>query len=339
MRVVLLIDDNPNPTDPLVLEKLNKSRALGEDIMEFLKKPKERAENALGYAANELKGRTAAPIGLIEKLIFEFQWAADWLEAASLAEENSDHVDHFFTNQVLGSQAKDLRLIAKALSVALAEKNRLPASRVLQLFERLVWIFDVEVEVFERKQYASLSHEANKAMNLNSYIGLMGGMYERRNTPDGPILLPVHKADKADLTIPDSDYLLTLDADSILLKEYCMRLVYFLEQPGNARVAVTQTPYSSFRGAASRIERLAAATTDIQHILHQGLSYYNATFWVGANAVIRKAALEDIVETEWVGGFEHKRYIQDRTGQSLRILNQASISPCMAGRLLTTRNG
>jgi cellulose synthase/poly-beta-1,6-N-acetylglucosamine synthase-like glycosyltransferase len=43
------------------------------------------------------------------------------------------------------------------------------------------------------------------------------------------------------------------------------------------------------------------------------MSHYNATFWVGANAVIRKKALEDIVEREWVGGFEIKRYIQDRT--------------------------
>jgi cellulose synthase/poly-beta-1,6-N-acetylglucosamine synthase-like glycosyltransferase len=43
------------------------------------------------------------------------------------------------------------------------------------------------------------------------------------------------------------------------------------------------------------------------------MSYYGATFWVGANAVIRKNALEDIVETEWVGGFEIRRYIQDRT--------------------------
>ncbi|MFF1875656.1 glycosyltransferase family 2 protein, partial [Kitasatospora herbaricolor] len=58
---------------------------------------------------------------------------------------------------------------------------------------------------------------------------------------------------------------------------------------------------------------LAGATTDIQHILHQGMSYYGATFWVGANAVIRKRALEDIVETEFVGGFEVRRYIQDRT--------------------------
>ncbi|MFP5018938.1 glycosyltransferase family 2 protein, partial [Paenarthrobacter ureafaciens] len=49
------------------------------------------------------------------------------------------------------------------------------------------------------------------------------------------------------------------------------------------------------------------------HILHQGMSYYGATFWVGANAIIRKRALEDIVEVETVGGFEVRTYIQDRT--------------------------
>ena len=43
------------------------------------------------------------------------------------------------------------------------------------------------------------------------------------------------------------------------------------------------------------------------------MTQFNATFWVGANAVIRKNALEDIMETEWVGGFEIKRFIQDRT--------------------------
>src|SRR5205085_1470397 len=72
-------------------------------------------------------------------------------------------------------------------------------------------------------------------------------------------------------------------------------------------------PYSSFRGAATRIERLAAATTDLQHLLHQGMTRYGATFWVGANAVIRKRALDEIVEVDPVGGFEVRRYIQDRT--------------------------
>lgn len=43
------------------------------------------------------------------------------------------------------------------------------------------------------------------------------------------------------------------------------------------------------------------------------MSYYNATFWVGANAMIRKKALEDIVETEFIGGFEVKRFVQDHT--------------------------
>ena len=46
-----------------------------------------------------------------------------------------------------------------------------------RLYRRLVWTFSVRVSSFERKKYVSLSHEPNKAMNLNSYIGLMGGTY------------------------------------------------------------------------------------------------------------------------------------------------------------------
>jgi hypothetical protein len=84
-------------------------------------------------------------------------------------------------------------------------------------------------------------------------------------------------------------------------------------QPENARLAVAQTPYSAFRGSATRMERLAGATTDLQHIIHQGMSYHDATFWVGANAVIRKLALEDIVEVEHSRGYEIRRYVQDRT--------------------------
>lgn len=182
-----------------------------------------------------------------------------------------------------------------------------------QLYSRLVNIFSASITVFERKRYASLSRESNKAMNLNAYIGIMGGHFRQESTPDGLVLIPALPGQKADVAIPNSDFVLTLDADSILLREYCLRLVYLLEQPDNKRVAVAQTPYSSFRGAPTRIERLSGATTDIQHILHQGMSHYGATFWVGANAVIRKRALEDIMEREWVGGYEVRRYIQDRT--------------------------
>jgi len=311
MQVVLLLDDKPNPTRKSDIERLNRSRAIGEDIMEFLREPRERFDTAL--KKYERAHRNDKQV--ITELAEHYSWVADWLNARADQERVEDHVDVFFNEQVLRSLARELALVGKAVATANAQGAHLPPERVHQLYRRLAWTFDAELKVFERKRFASLSHEANKAMNLNSYIGLMGGTYRQHQTPDGPILVPISgtSAQATDVTIPDSEFLLTLDADSILLREYCLRLVYFLEQPDNANVAVTQTPYSSFRGAATRIERLAAATTDIQHILHQGMSQYGATFWVGANAVIRKRALEDIAEKEWVGGFEIRRYIQDRT--------------------------
>ena len=149
-------------------------------------------------------------------------------------------------------------------------------------------------------------------MNLNSYIGLMGGRYRLRPTASGLIHLPV-RGGAFDLEVPDPDYVLTLDADSMLLPEYCLRLVAYLEHPGNADVGVVQTPYSAYRGAPTRIERIAGATTDLQHIVHQGLTHYNATFWVGANAILRKAALDSAMIEEPHDGFTVRRYIQDRT--------------------------
>lgn len=313
MRVVLLLDDKPYPTDSTVLERLNETRELGRDIMKFMSEPRERfAAGLREFERYHAKDRHVTPIQTKE-LADAYEWTASWLEAKAEKESIEDHVDVFFVEQVLGELAKELRLVGEALAASHRENAHLPYVQVHQLYRRLAWTFDAQIEVFERKKFASLSHEANKAMNLNSYIGLMGGSYHQMDTPAGPILLPIEKGEQGDVTIPDSDFLLTLDADSVLLREYCLRLVYFLQQPDNAKVAVTQTPYSSFRGAATRIERLAGATTDIQHILHQGMSQYGATFWVGANAVIRKKALDDIVEREWVGGFEVRRYIQDRT--------------------------
>lgn len=313
MRVVLLIDDKPNPTNPKDAERLAVTRAIGDEIKTLLAEPHQRFEKALRTFERKFARANFVGSEAVQELAEHYAWASAGLNRLADNEEQHDHVDEFFAEQVLRALAKELNLTAQALFASSNDGVKLSKERIHQLYRRLVWIFDAELTTFERKKYASLSREANKAMNLNSYIGLMGGTYHEEQTPDGPILLSVAKPGPGDIAIPDSEYVLTLDADSILLRDYCLRLVYFLEQPGNERIAVTQTPYSSFRGAATRIERLAAATTDIQHILHQGMSHYGATFWVGANAVIRKRALEDIVEKEWVGGFEIKRYIQDRT--------------------------
>ena len=313
MRIVLLLDDPPRPKASATRAKLQATRALASDLVELFREPRTRTADALAAFEGRRAFENAADCSEVHTTAAEYAWAAGWLYRLADAETVDDHVDLFFTDQVLRALADDLAVTARALEAAATEGAVLPTERIAELLRRLVWTFDGEVTVFERKLYASLSHEANKAMNLNSYIGLMGGSYRAEETPTGTVLLPVADGTPGSVEIPDSEFVLTLDADSILLREYCLRLTYFLQQPGNERVAVTQTPYSSFRGAATRIERLAGATTDIQHILHQGFTRFDATFWVGANAIIRKRALEDIAESEWVGGFEVKRYIQDRT--------------------------
>lgn len=316
LKVVLLLDDPPNPKDPEAAVKLDATRALAEEISQKLSAPAARVNAALAHFRDRSGGVGPVQATELEAVITEYGFAATWLEEMAEAEVVEDHVEEFFVDLVVMGLARELRLVLLALQAAQAQRTAPDATRVEQLFLRLTWIFNVKTEYFERKAYASLSHEANKAMNLNAYISLMGGRWQREVT-DGSVVLRRRADDDAgditDLDVPDTTYLLTLDADSLLLRDYCLRLVYFLESAGNERVAVAQTPYSSFRGAPNRIERIAGASTDIQHILHQGMTYYGATFWVGANAVIRKVSLEDIVEVETVGGFEVRTYIQDRT--------------------------
>lgn len=313
IRVVLLIDDNDAGLEGEALERLNRTRNLLEEISRDLEEPLAHALQAMSTFQSDTPENPGPSDA--KRAADAYTRAADWLDRFAAAETIHDHMSEFFAEQVLLGLSSDLRLTSLALNAAHDQNTSPDRERLEQLHRRLVWIFSAELSYFERKKYGSLSQEPNKAMNLNSYISLMGGRF-RVTTDTGVQLLERlsnHDSREADLEFPDSRYLLTLDADSQLLRDYCIRLVYLLEQPENSQVAVTQTPYSSFRGAPTRIERIAGATTDLQHIQHQGLTYYNATFWVGANAVIRKAALNDIAMTETVGGFEITTYVQDRT--------------------------
>ena len=60
------------------------------------------------------------------------------------------------------------------------------------------------------------------------------------------------------------------------------------------------------------IERVAAASTDAQFFLHQGMARYDASFWVGASALMRRTALEDIRTIRLERGHEVAVYIDDR---------------------------
>jgi len=190
-----------------------------------------------------------------------------------------------------------------------AGRGGLNRTRLQLEYHRLARRFRVRLGSFERKRYANLSHEPNKAMNLNSYLGLMGGCYREVHRPDGVHL----QRAEVGVRFEDAEFVMTLDADSMTSPDYALRLIHELRQSGNARVAVAQTPYSSLPARFGTIEYVAGATTDIQYLIHQGFTRYRATYWVGANALLRKAALEDIVVTQMERGFPVKVYIQDRT--------------------------
>ena len=150
-------------------------------------------------------------------------------------------------------------------------------------------------------------------MNLNAYLSLLGHRWREDHDEEGHLLLLRSGPGASAFSVPRADYVITLDADSLLLPTYALRLVHLLERPGHERVAVAQTPYSAVPQAPGRLERIAGATTDLQYIVHQGFTQHRATFWVGANALLRTAALADIGSEEEERGFGVRRYIQDRT--------------------------
>jgi cellulose synthase/poly-beta-1,6-N-acetylglucosamine synthase-like glycosyltransferase/chitodextrinase len=311
-RVVLLIDDPYEPKTEKAREQLEAARDLPRRLEQLLAEPAHRFAQACDRFEFAVQRGRRPDIAAMIALASAYDDAASWLERLAERQEIVDHTDTFFVNEVVLRLAGSLREIYSALLDSSDEGVVLSTQMFRRFYRRLVWTFTVRISSFERKKYVSLSHEPNKAMNLNSYMGLMGGTYREVQAVGGLVLVRTDGR-TGGLHIPNPDFVVTLDADSVLLPEYCLRLVHVLEQSEYRDMAIAQTPYSAFPGSATRLERIAGATTDLQHIVHQGLTYYDATFWVGANAVIRKQALDDIAETSYIGDWEIKQYIKDRT--------------------------
>ena len=181
LRVVLLIDDPPNPTSGSDRAGLRAIRRLTVQVQELLSEPANRFDRALARFESS-GGRGGGATG---ELATEYEFAATWLDRLAADQTIVDHTDQFFVEHVLGNLGQDLTTTARALRAAVADGAALPAHRLAQLHRRLAWTFRAEITSFERKRYVSLSHEANKAMNLNSYIGLMGGSYHEVQTVAG----------------------------------------------------------------------------------------------------------------------------------------------------------
>ncbi len=302
-NVVVLVDDPPTSSSrPETLAAVEELRARLAEPMDKL-----RAE---ADAADARSHTGFVPSSEAARLAELYSFAADWLDdlRVDLRREISiefAHVDGFFIDDVVGGLAYTYRRRAAAIAKAVLSRESLLAE-----YERLAVLFCDDVAVFERKQFANLSHAANKAMNLNSYMGLVGGRYDVVQRPDGWHLVPDPSPD-APFEVPTADYLLTLDADSVIRSTYLLDLVEVAE--ANPRAGVVQTPYLTFPGATSPVERVAGATTDIQYLVHQGSSLFGAAHWVGANALLRKHALDDIRVDLHDGKALRPIFVQDQT--------------------------
>lgn len=304
-RVVLLLDDPPNAPCLEDQQALTAARRLPrrlQAVFDAAAAPFLAAQRAFQARQSEDGIDGAAETTRLAGL---YQQAAEQVDALAASYPVVDHADRLLHDQVFARAASAHRERAQALATG----EPMDIARLTREYRRLAQLFRVEFDSFERKAYVNLSHEPNKAMNLNSYIGLLGRSWWLVVRADGRYLVEGQGGSLQ----PAADFILTLDADSLVAPEYAATLLLEMLRPGNERLAVAQTPYSAIPGCHGQLERLAGATTDIQYLVHQGFTRYGATFWVGANALLRMAALADIRHETEERGFKVPVFIQDRT--------------------------
>jgi len=313
-NVVLLIDNPQQPKDDEERKLLEQARSVPKDLQQQF----DQQAGVFNAARQAYQVRhTAGQVDYnteMQTLAALYDQAAQWLETEAQV---------FMEGQPLEALPGDTRFFVDTILLQPASLHRLQAAGLRQAaplaemetarhYNRLAGLFNVQFSSFERKRYVNLSHDPNKAMNLNSYMMLIGHSWKEVETPQG---LELHECAPAEasFTIAGVDYVNTIDADSLMTHDYISRLVYFLEQPEHTRVAVAQSPCSATPGHRSEVERIANAQIDVQFHTHQGYTYWDASFWVGANAMLRMSALEAIKEIQVTNGKTVAVYIQDRT--------------------------
>lgn len=318
-NIVLLIDDPYHPKNAADTLKLEGTRAIPGVLQEQFSMARARFRSELD-AFRERKAAGNMHQGIeLNRLSMLYDDAAQWLNELARrfiggrVYSTLTHTDRFFVENIVATPAEQHKLLARDLRHRISYDKSLDIAFLEHHYARLAGLFNVHFSSFERKKYSNLSHEANKAMNLNSYIAVMGKAWKEVAVKDGLELHPAASPQEADICFPYSDYVNTIDADSLMLPDYLIRMVEMMERPENKRLAVIQSSVSSVPDSPNMLERTAGMCLDLQFMNHQGFTYWNATFWVGANAMLRYRALADIRETKMEDGKEVSVYIQDRT--------------------------
>jgi len=311
-RVVLLIDDPPYPRNPKDLNSLVAARRLPRQVQSLLDAESDWTNAAYEAFLERQKRGVADPLEETRHLSALFRKVSTWYLKQAATYPAQDHTDKLFLQRVFLDPGRAHLRHGNELGERCEHGLALDIEAVHREYRRLAGVFSVELSSFERKRFVNLTHERNKAANINSYIGLIGKHFRHKVQDDGICLLEAAPRD-SDFEVSDTKYIIIVDADSVIVSDYAQRLIAILERPGNERLAIAQTPYVAVPGAPGLMERIAGATTDVQHLIHQGYTAYGATFWVGANAVARKEALDEICVDATERGYPIRKYIQDRT--------------------------
>ena len=169
-----------------------------------------------------------------------------WFEAQAAAYKSNDHYDALYVARILLEPAEEHRTSGRA---GRPFPNRESVVREAEHeYRRLAALFSARLTSFERKRYENLSHASNKAMNLNSYLGLLGKRF-REVVRAGKLHLVECESEPAQLVVPDADYVITVDADSMLLGKYALNLTHIMSRPESARFGVVQSPFSAVPGS------------------------------------------------------------------------------------------
>ena len=74
MRVVLLVDDKPNRSKPVVAAQLNATRELGNDIMRLFAEPRAHFSTALYQFDQRYAGNMPVTQATIIELAYHYLW-------------------------------------------------------------------------------------------------------------------------------------------------------------------------------------------------------------------------------------------------------------------------
>jgi cellulose synthase (UDP-forming) len=170
-RVVLLIDDPPEPSSPEDLALLTAATRLPLLLQEQLSRESASYNKA---ASAYLRRRQQGPIDVVAErcaLARLYRQAALWFQDQAVGYQALNHTDRLFVEKVLLERSHRHLARAKCLEDPRAAMSEQDISRE---YQRLASLFQVSITSFERKRYVNFSHEPNKAMNLNSYIEALG---------------------------------------------------------------------------------------------------------------------------------------------------------------------